>query len=185
MIAAIPLADVASAATAAGVLVAAWALLLQRGLSRTHFEDEIVRQYRDVIKPQLLHGMIAGVLERFPAAEHERVRQVYLYLDLCNEQVFLRAIGRISSPTWRVQWGAGISGNLEENAAIAEIWQILKIATEDFRELRAFESRGWTDPRQWENVWRRPMVRMGWATLRVPEGVIPPQSAPPPAPETT
>ena len=167
----VSLADAAAAATAAGVVFAAWALFLQRGQGRTQFEDAVVSQYREMIKPRLvLDTLLHDVRKELPECEHERLRDVYLYLDLCNEQVFLRAIGRVSRSTWTIQWGDGIKGNVCGNDAISGIWQLIKDKTGDFRELRAFEDygEGWKDPRSWDRRWRRPLVRFGLVALRVP-----------------
>jgi hypothetical protein len=163
------LADAAAVATACGVVLAAWALLLQRGQTRSQFEDSLVRQYREVIKPELLPGVLLDDgSNELTEAERDRLHRVYLYLDLCNEQVFLRAIGRVSRATWAVQWSDGIKENLQGNAAIAASWQLIQMRTDDFRELRAFEQEGWDDPRTWEPVWRRPLVRLGLVKLRTP-----------------
>ena len=79
-------ADAAGIATALGVLFGAGQLMLSRSTSRTSFEDGISRQYRELIKPQLSDALL-GPLE---AEERELVARYYEYLDLCNEQVFLR-----------------------------------------------------------------------------------------------
>jgi len=169
MLASLSLSDAAAAATAFGVVLAASALFLQRGQARTQFEDNMVRQYREVIKPDLILDV---VLERLfdgrSDDERQRIHHIYLYLDLCNEQVFLRAIGRVSRSTWRVQWSSGIRENLTEHEAIRQTWEVIKTQTHQFRELRVFEQTGWGDPRRWESVWRRTFVRFGLATLRVP-----------------
>lgn len=166
----ISLADLAAVATAAAVFVGACALLLQRYQARTAFEDAVVRQYREIIRPGLLaNAILLNLLAGVPEHRRERLQQVYLYLDLCNEQVFLRSIGRISRSTWRIQWSDGIRGYVEGNPAIASDWHLIKSKTNDFRELRCFEARGWSDPRHWEPRWRWPLIRLGAATPRVPE----------------
>jgi hypothetical protein len=169
MFAFLSLADAAAAATACGVALAAWALFLQRGQARTQFEDGVVQQYRELIKPHLvLDVMLENVARNLPDAERQRLHDVYLYLDLCNEQVFLRAIGRVSRATWMVQWSDGIRDNVRDIPAVADTWRLIQETTDDFRELRAFEQNDWDDPRGWEPLWRRPLVRFGLATLRVP-----------------
>lgn len=169
MLALVSLADAAAAATAFGVFFAAWALFLQRGQERTQFEDSIVQQYRELMKPELLaNASVSGFLDDLPESERKRLRQIYLYLDLCNEQVFLRAIGRVSRSTWKVQWSQGIGANLRGDTAIAAAWRLIKENTDDFHELRAFEWNDWRDPRYWEPLWRRTFIRFGLTTLRVP-----------------
>jgi hypothetical protein len=169
MLAFISLADAAAAATAFGVVLAAWALFLQRGQARTQFEDAVVKQYRELIKPTLvLDALLAPILDESSSEERERLRYIYSYLDLCNEQVFLRAIGRVSRSTWKIQWSPGIQGNVEGNEAISQAWGEIQRSTRDFQELRALQQGEWEDPRKWEPIWRRPLVRFGLATLRVP-----------------
>ncbi len=169
MLAFFSLADAAAGATAFGVILAGFALLLQRGQMRTQFEDAVVEQYRQLIKPDLvIDVLLKVVLEKLPSDERERMHHIYLYLDLCNEQVFLRAIGRVSRSTWKIQWSDGIRENVQKNEIISKAWETIQDKTDHFRELRAFQRRGWDDPRTWEPWWRRPLVRFGLATLRVP-----------------
>jgi hypothetical protein len=159
---------IAAWATAVGVLFAAIALLLQRSQARTQFEDSLVDEYRQLIKPDLVGDvLLQDVFAELPQVKREHVQRMYLYFDLCNEQVFLRATGRVSRPTWVIQWGPGIKQNLDY-AKIAEAWKLIQEKTCDFRELRAF-SRDWADPRTWEPPWRRLPVRLGMASLRVPD----------------
>lgn len=170
MIAFVSLGDAAASATAIGVIFAAWGLLLQRGQARTQFEDGIVKQYREILKPDLvLNVLLADLLEKVPQNERQRLHHIYLYLDLCNEQVFLRAIGRVSRATWTTQWSEGIQDYISENQLVADSWLVIKRETDHFRELRAFESEGWKDPRKWESPRRRPLVRLGVCSLRVPQ----------------
>jgi hypothetical protein len=163
------LTDIAAAATAAGVFFAAYQLFLQRAQARNAFEDTLVRQYRELIKPELVTDVRLGrLIEGRSPAEVDRLRRIYLYLDLCNEQVFLRAVGRISRATWRVQWADGIRDNIRCNAVIAADWELIQAATADFHELRAFAQNNYRDPYTWEPFWRRLLVRFGLATIRVP-----------------
>lgn len=162
------LGDAAAAATALGVVLTAIALFLARGQARTQFEDSVVAQYRDLIRPELVSEVfLADAFDQLSEVERSRLSKIYLYLDLCNEQVFLRAIGRVSRSTWRIQWSPGISQNLK-SGPIEKAWREIQVATGDFEELRAFEGGDWSDPRSWEPFWRRPLVRFGLATLRVP-----------------
>jgi hypothetical protein len=60
---------------------------------------------------------------------------MYQYLDLCNQQVFLSKLGRISKDTW-VYWLDGISTNLQR-PAFARAWsEIAARSNGDFSELR-------------------------------------------------
>jgi hypothetical protein len=112
--------DVAAFATAAGVIAAAigifyarWSLKHSQRQAETSFEDQLNREYRDLtrdISPKALLGK--------PLADDEyrdSVPALYHYLDLCNEQVFLRQQGRISEATW-TSWKDGIHSNLARPA---------------------------------------------------------------------
>jgi hypothetical protein len=159
----------ATAATAIGVVFAAIQLFLQRAHARTTFEDTLVRQYRELIKPQLVHDTdLAQIIAKHPGEDAARLQRIYLYLDLCNEQIFLRAIGRVSRSTWKVQWSRGIKDNIVGDTPIAHCWGLIKQNTNAFNELRAFEASDYSDPRSWEPRWRKPFVRLGLVTLRVP-----------------
>jgi hypothetical protein len=147
------LATAANLATAAAVLVAAIALLLQRGQARTEFEDELVREYRRTVKPNLITKALIS-----PELDDESFAQVvdfYPYIDLCNEQVFLRLAGRVGRKTW-TQWCDGIRGNLEDRPAFARAWATMRAASpRDFAELQLLVDSGYQDPRSWIPVRRR------------------------------
>ena len=144
-------AEVSGAATAVGVLVAAVALLMQRGQSRTTFEDDLVRQYREIVKPKLV---TAAVLDDVSETDAELLSPFYQYIDLCNEQVFLRLSGRVRRRTWD-QWADGIKVNLAR-PAVASAWDTIKEkAPTDFQELRLLESCEYRDPRSWFSRPRR------------------------------
>jgi len=141
-------ADAAGIATALGVLFGAGQLMLSRSTSRTSFEDGISRQYRELIKPQLSDALL-GPLE---AEERELVARYYEYLDLCNEQVFLRMQGRVRRRTW-TEWVSGIEGNLGRTP-LSDAWTIAREKLPEFREMRLLHETG-SDPRVWSPRWRR------------------------------
>jgi hypothetical protein len=147
------LSTAANFATAAAVLVAAIALLLQRGQARTEFEDDLVREYRKTIKPPLVTKALIS-----PDLDKETIQQVaefYPYIDLCNEQTFLRMAGRVGGRTWR-QWSEGIEGNLERRA-FADAWKTIREQSpNDFKELQLLDDSGFSsDPRSWIPLWLR------------------------------
>jgi hypothetical protein len=145
-------ADAAGIATALGVLFGAGQLMLTRSTSRTSFEDNISRQYRELIKPQLSEALL-GPLK---AEERGLVSRYYEYLDLCNEQVFLRMQGRVRRRTW-AEWVSGIEGNLSR-APLSDAWTIARDQLPEFQEMRLLhETR--TDPRLWSPRWRRVLRR--------------------------
>jgi len=138
--------------------LAAIALLLQRGQARASFEDDLVREYRKTIKPDLLtKALISPDLED---AQLKLVVDFYPYIDLSNEQTFLRMVGRVGRRTWR-QWCDGIQGNLER-PAFASAWKTIRTcAPDDFSELQLLDDSGFRDPRSWQPL----RIRM-WLWLR-------------------
>jgi hypothetical protein len=123
----------ATAATAIGVGVAVVTLWIRLARERTAFEDGIVRQYRELVKPQLVKALLASTkLEGDELNRH--LRALYLYFDLCNEQVFLRMLGRIGKRTWGL-WCDGIKGNLDR-PPFEEGWAALgQRLPDEFQEL--------------------------------------------------
>src|SRR5437870_11457067 len=96
---------VTSIATALGVLFAGVQLLLQKRQATTQFEDELVKQYRDIVREL----PIQAHFDESVADDVLRValRDVLSYVDLTNEQIFLRMRGRIRGDTWG-DWCDGI-----------------------------------------------------------------------------
>jgi hypothetical protein len=74
---------------------------------------------------------------------------LYRYIDLCNEQVFLRQNARVCEATW-VFWRDGIKSNLAR-PAFKKAWEDFKIAVpSSFGELRQLEKTDFKDdPAAW------------------------------------
>jgi len=74
---------------------------------------------------------------------------IYNYIDLCNEQVFLRKRNRISTDTW-LDWCSGMKHNLNK-IAFTEVWGEIKYeAASSFSFLEKLEETGFdTDPINW------------------------------------
>ncbi len=145
------LTDLGSLGTAFAVLVAAWQVRKGTFQARTDFEDDLTREYREIARgiPVRLHlgGEVSD--EEFESA----FPRLYQYIDLTNEQVFLRQAGRIGKATW-VQWRDGIKSTLAQ-PAFARAWAEVQKETKDrFSELRRLERLGFdADPRSWA-TWR-------------------------------
>lgn len=124
----------ANFATAAAVIVAAWQLVLTHRQSVTNFEDTFAREYRELAAKLPTKALLGE-----PLTEEEYVKhfdEMYHYFDLCNEQVFLRNLGRISEKTWNF-WKDGIASNLKRPAFERAWAEIAARANNDFSELRA------------------------------------------------
>jgi len=79
-------------------------------------------------------------------------RAFYRYIDLTNQEVFLRSQRRIRPETW-ASWREGIAHHLRRPAFKAAWDQIKAEAVDDFPELRRLEQGGFTnDPAGWSEL---------------------------------
>ncbi len=100
---------VAAIATAVGVGFAAWQIRLSKKQSQAEFEDGFDQQYR-VLSMSLPVDVLIG--KEISNSSVDEVRElIYNYLDLSNEQIYLRAKGRITRLTW-MSWAAGIKQHM-------------------------------------------------------------------------
>jgi hypothetical protein len=151
---------VGSVSTTIAVLLGAWQVRRGRLQATTDFEDDLSREYRELSRaiPMSIH-----LGELFEGTDYQRmVPYLYQYLDLSNEQIFLRMNGRISKATWE-QWVEGIESTISL-PVFARAWLDVKTkAPQRFSELRRLESTKYQeDPRSWMGLLER--VRRSWAT---------------------
>jgi hypothetical protein len=105
--------DFASIATAFGVAVAAWQIWENGKLAQSTFEDSFDQQYRKLAMEIPVDALIGTPI---PEAKKLIVREIiYNYLDLCNEQVYLRVKKRVRTERWK-DWQDGIKENLRKPA---------------------------------------------------------------------
>lgn len=124
---------IAAAFTAFGAWAAVRQLRLMEKQSVTSFEDELVREYRAIIKEMPVAALLGGDLSE--EAYKASLMGFYRYFDLCNQEAFLKSQGRISQATWSL-WEEGIKGNMER-PAFSRAWiEISNQAKGDFDELR-------------------------------------------------
>ncbi len=113
---------IAALATAVGVAVAAWQINESRKLSQSSFEDSLDQQYRE-----LAYGIPVDALIGKPVQESQKMETrelIYNYLDLSNEQVFLRKKNKISNDAWK-DWSSGIQSHLKK-VAFKTVWEEVK-----------------------------------------------------------
>jgi len=90
---------IGSIATARGVIFVGWQIWQTRKQNITAFEDEMSRQYREIPKTIPVEALLGEELSKEELEDAEN--GIYHYLDLSNEEVFLRQNGRVSSETWK------------------------------------------------------------------------------------
>lgn len=105
--------SIGSIATAIGVFFGAWQIRLSKKQSQAGFEDSLDQQYR-LLTMELPVDVLIGKEVRDEDKNHVR-ELIFNYLDLTNEQIYLRAKGRISTHTWN-SWCSGIKGHLHRPA---------------------------------------------------------------------
>ena len=102
----------ASFATAVGILIAVWQIWLGQIQAKTQFEDELTRQYREIIRRIPIQALLD---EEISEEVYQSIKDdLYRYIDLTNEQIFLRQNDRITTATWNL-WKDGIKNTLSEN----------------------------------------------------------------------
>jgi hypothetical protein len=126
---------IASVATAIGVCIAAWQIWESKKLARTSFEDGLDQQYRNLAMDIPVDALIGKPVDD----ESGKLREIiYNYLDLCNEQIYLRKIKRISKNRWK-DWNIGIKDNLSK-PAFKVVWdEIKETAPNTFTALESLE----------------------------------------------
>ena len=134
--------------TATGVCVGAWQLRSSQRLALTAFEDSVDQQYRALAATIPMDVWLARTP---PADVPARTREaIFRYFDLCNEQVFLRRTGRVSSTRW-VVWEDGIRHHMRVPAIDAVWTEVVDGSSGYFGELeRLLDSVGRGDPKSWK-----------------------------------
>lgn len=132
----------ASIATAIGVYLVYLQLRQSRIQSMTDFEDNLVQQYREIIKSIPIEALLG---ERIT---HEKSQAsldcFYQYIELSNEQIFLRQEGRVRKETWE-NWQDGMRSHLSR-PAFRKAWEEVKQRSPNsFTELRKLEKHNFRD----------------------------------------
>jgi hypothetical protein len=134
-----------STATAIGVLFAWSQIKSSRHQNRTQFEDSLAREYRERRSFRLELCWAKNWM-----SHNDSFHLFYHYIDLSNEQIFLRSKNRVSRSTWE-NWQDGIRSNLSLPAVQKEWKEIKKKSPSRFDELRKLEELGFqSDPREWK-----------------------------------
>jgi len=140
---------IASIATSIGVGIAAWQIWESRKLAQTKFEDSFDQQYRSLAMGIPVDALIGRAVDH---EEKQDVREkIYNYLDLCNEQIYLRKKKRIRYSRWAV-WRDGMKENLEKTA-FREVWEeVKKESPQTFSFLTQLEEHSYMcDPAKWKS----------------------------------
>jgi hypothetical protein len=137
----------ASIATAVGVLFAWRQIRLTTNQAASSFEDELTAQYREIASRLPVAALLGETLN--DSIQQNALSDFYRYIDLTNEQIFLRQQGRVRESTW-ANWAQGIRSHLGR-PAFASAWSDIKArAPDSFTELRRLEKERFSsDPATW------------------------------------
>lgn len=138
---------ITSVATALGVFIAAWQLWESRKLSESAFEDSFDEKYR-----QLAHGIpVDALLSKKVSKDQKKIARewVYNYLDLCNEQIYLRMKGRINKDRW-IEWSKWMQQHLKRPFFIEVLKEVEKDSLDTFTYLERLINEDFqNDPITW------------------------------------
>lgn len=139
--------SIVSVFTAIGVLVAAFQLRVSSKIAQSEFEDSIDQQYRELAKDIPVDALIGKTVSDDKKLFTREL--IYNYLDLCNEQVFLRKKRRVRKDTW-ADWLTGIESNLAKSE-FKKVWTEIKCESpETFTFLEKLEESEFDeDPAKW------------------------------------
>ena len=136
----------AACVAAVGVWYARHQLKTSREIAQLQFEDALGKEYRELAGELSKKALMGEVLS--DTEYEEAFDELYRYVDLTNEQIGLRARGRITPEVWR-NWSEGIKANLTL-PAFARAWKEIKVRSFGFEELRRIERELFKlDPKEW------------------------------------
>jgi hypothetical protein len=106
------------------------------------------KEYRDIIQ-RIPYKALIG--EELRASEIDATNnEIYNYMDLCNEQIYLRMSNRVRKKTWN-NWQEGMSTNFSLDAFENTSTEVFKKLSSNFNELQKVKQLGYkTDPMKWK-----------------------------------
>ncbi|MEQ1922256.1 MAG: hypothetical protein ABL952_07080 [Pyrinomonadaceae bacterium] len=135
-----------SLATTVGVFFAWYQIRRTGDLHRIQFEDSLSREYRELIQKIPVKALLGKELSDQEFTDARPF--LFHYLNLTNDQIFLRSKNRVSAETWN-DWSTGIKVNMAL-PAVARMWSEVEIDSKNFLELRQLIKNGYEgDPQLW------------------------------------
>jgi hypothetical protein len=117
---------------------------------RASFEDSLTKEYREIIRRIPYQALIGNDL-----SDEDKLiayNEIYNYMDLCNEQIFLRMSGRVSEKAWN-NWQEGMHTNFSLKVFDRASKEIFSKLQHNFEELKKVQELGYkSDPIKWKNV---------------------------------
>lgn len=139
----------ANIATAFGVILAVYQLKVARTQNVVEFEDSLNKEYRELLKELPTDVVLGGDISKEEIVKNINI--FYRYIDLTNEQIYLRMRGRITESTWR-SWEEGIRINFSIFGFEAAWKHIRKYDENRFNELhKLLSDKSPSDPKKWNH----------------------------------
>jgi hypothetical protein len=139
---------IGSIATAIALIIAICQFKDAKKQIKTDFEDDLDREYREIIRNLPIKIFLGEDLS--PSEYQESLAYLYQYIDLSNSQVFYRQIGRVSDDTWRY-WNDGIKSNLSKKPFKTAWLEVKEKGQQSFSELKRLENSTFqNDPKDWK-----------------------------------
>ncbi|MBZ5538189.1 MAG: hypothetical protein LAO31_19725 [Acidobacteriia bacterium] len=137
-----------SIATAVGVWFAFRQLRMTKQQAVASFENQLNHRYREIAEQLPVDLLLGGSLSEEDIKRH--LKYFYQYIDLTNEEIFLRKNDRISDSTWE-SWREGIEWTLSL-PTFKSAWETIKRQLPDgFQELRRLENENFRrNPKDWK-----------------------------------
>ncbi len=140
----------ASYATTIGVAVALIQIWRNAEHSKTTFEDSLTKEYREIIRRIPYKALVGETLDE--KEKDEAFNEIFNYMDICNEQVFLYMSGRVRKKTW-LNWQEGMKTNFSLSTFKVASKEVFDKLPNNFKELKTVQSKKYnTDPKKWKKV---------------------------------
>ena len=138
---------IALVVTALGVSLGAWQLHSSMRLAQTTFEDSVDQQYRALAARVPMDVWLGRAPP--PESRSEAREVAFQYLDLCNEQILLRKLKRISDGRWK-GWREGIEQNMGI-PLVREVWdEVVRERPGHLSNLERLHAANYrVDPKRW------------------------------------
>lgn len=141
---------ITAVATVCGSLFVGFQLKTSKDIAQQEFENSMAKEYRTLVNRLPIKAMLGQELSE---DEYQKAfDEFFHYIDLSNEQVFLRQQGNIGQEIW-TNWREGIKFNITELPAFEKAWKEIKESLDKidknvFQELRWLEDHHFEgDPR--------------------------------------
>ncbi|MEA2119948.1 hypothetical protein RZA33_015980 [Halovibrio sp. HP20-59] len=133
--------------TSFGVAIAMIQLWRTATQAVTTFEDSISKEYREITR-RIPYKALVGI-DMSDNEKAEALNEIYNYMDLCNEQIFLRKAKRVRRSTWN-DWQEGMRSNFGLPFFSETSEEIMRMLPKTFNELRRVRDTDYsTDPGKW------------------------------------